>query len=291
VTVALAPQFLLGTSWKMTKTLAEAEAYVEELAEIEVPAELQLFVLPAHTALARVRDRLAPGSRIILGAQNAHWAEDGAFTGEVSMRMARDAGAELVEIGHSERRALFGETDETVAAKVRAALAHGVTPLVCVGEPRAVRDAGAAESFVVAQVLVALSGVPHDAEAGVVVAYEPVWSIGAGGTPATPADVAPVVTAVREAVQRERPSLALAVLYGGSVDEHNAAELVEQVDLDGLFVGRAAWEAAGLARLSAICAVAVRRIADGRDTPEHPGGPARVLYLDHPDERTDREEL
>jgi triosephosphate isomerase len=291
VTVALAPRFLLGTSWKMTKTLAEAEAYVEELAELEVPAGLQLFVLPAHTALARVRDRLSPGSGIVLGAQNAHWADEGAFTGEVSMRMARDAGAELVEIGHSERRSLFGETDETVAAKVQAALAHGLTPLVCVGEPRAVRDAGGAEAFVVAQVRAALSRVPQDAEARVVVAYEPVWSIGVGGTPATPVDVAAVVTAVREVLGRERPSLTLAVLYGGSVDENNAAELVEQVDLDGLFVGRAAWEAAGLARLSAICAVAVRQTTDGRDIPEHPSGQARVLYIDRTDERTDREEL
>lgn len=291
MTVAAAPHFLLGTSWKMTKTLAEAEAYVEELAEVEVPAGLQLFVLPAHTALARVRDRLSPGSGIVLGAQNAHWAEEGAFTGEVSMRMARDAGAELVEIGHSERRNLFGETDETVAAKVEAALAHGLTPLVCVGEPLASRDRGEAAAFVAAQVRAALARVPDDADALVVVAYEPVWSIGVGGTPAGPTDVTPVVAAVREVVGREHPSLTLAVLYGGSVDEHNAAELVEQVDLDGLFVGRAAWEAAGLARLSAICAVAVRHADATGVTPEQPSGSARVAYIDRPDERTDREEL
>ena len=119
----------------MTKTLAEARDFVDRIAPVPVPAGVQPFVLPSHTSLAAVRDRLPADSPVLLGAQNAHWAPDGAWTGEVSMRMAADAGAQLIEIGHSERREHFGETDATVAAKVAAALDHGLTPLVCVGEP------------------------------------------------------------------------------------------------------------------------------------------------------------
>ncbi len=147
---------LVGTSWKMNKTLAEATAYVDELVAAGVPASVEAFILPAHTALAAVRDRLPRDARIRLGAQNAHWAPEGAGTGEVSMRMVRDAGATLVEIGHSERRNQFGETDEDVARKVEAALDHDLTALVCVGEPREVRDAGDPEDYVVTQVRSAL---------------------------------------------------------------------------------------------------------------------------------------
>src|SRR5258705_182698 len=138
----------VGTSWKMNKTLAEADSFVDELLTYTIPRRIRPFVLPSHTALARVRDRLPADSPVLLGAQNAHWAVEGSWTGEISMRMAKDAGATLMEIGHSERREYFGETDRTVAMKVAAAIAHGLIPLICVGEPRAVRDVGGAENFV-----------------------------------------------------------------------------------------------------------------------------------------------
>jgi triosephosphate isomerase len=242
---------LVGTSWKMNKTLAEAVAYVDTLVDAGVPSSVDAFILPAHTALAAVRDRLPHDSGIRLGAQNAHWASEGAGTGEVSMRMVRDAGATLVEIGHSERRAQFGETDEIVARKVAAALAHDLTPLVCVGEPRSVRDAGGAEKYVADQVRAALSLVSGEDAGSVVFAYEPVWAIGEEGSAATPEEVAPVVAAIRRAVAHLEDGAddACCVLYGGSVDEGNAEALLKGSNADGLFIGRAGWSATGFARI------------------------------------------
>ena len=141
----------------MNKTLAEARAYVDELSAYELPEGVQAFLLPPHTALAAVRDALPAGSPILLGAQNAHWAPEGEATGEISMRMAADAGATLIEMGHSERRAHFGETDETVARKAAAAVAYGLTPMICVGEPGPVHQDGQAEAYVEAQLAAALS--------------------------------------------------------------------------------------------------------------------------------------
>ncbi len=245
----------VGTSWKMNKTLAEAASFVDELSAYEVAEGLQPFVLPAHTALASVRDRLPAGSRLLLGAQNAHWADEGAGTGEVSMRMVADAGAVLVEMGHSERRAQFGETDETVAAKAAAALSHDLIPLICVGEPRDVRESGQAQGFIEAQVRAALARVEPTRVGEVLVAYEPIWAIGAGGRPARPEEVAPVMATVAEVLDDVSDgSGARAVLYGGGVDADNAAALLGDPHTDGLFVGRAGWAVAGFIRLLELCA-------------------------------------
>lgn len=240
----------VGTSWKMTKTLGEARAFVDRIAGEVVPTGVQPFVIPPHTALAAVRERLPLDSPVLLGAQNAHWAPEGAWTGEISMAMAADAGARLIEIGHSERRQHFGETDETVAAKTAAALDHDLTPLVCVGEPREVRDAGRAEEFIADQVRAALAWVPAAATGQVLLAYEPIWAIGASGRAAHPDEVAPVlrriVSVVAELTAGERLR---ALLYGGSVSLHNAAELLSDPCTDGLFVGRSAWQADGFLHL------------------------------------------
>lgn len=249
----------VGTSWKMNKTLAEAAAFIDELCAYAVPAGVQPFVLPAHTALASVRDRLPADSPILLGAQNAHWGPEGEGTGEISMRMAADAGATLIEIGHSERREHFGETDHMVSLKVAAAIAHNLVPLVCVGEPRAVRQAGEAESFVAAQVHAALSTLPAATVGQVVIAYEPVWAIGAQGHPGTPEQVAPVLAAIHDVTaQLSGNRSARAVLYGGSVNPDNAADLLNEPHVDGLFVGRAGWSASDLVGLLELCAPRAR---------------------------------
>jgi L-erythrulose 1-phosphate isomerase len=243
----------IGTSWKMTKTLEEARAFSRALAGASFPSGVQPFVLPAHTSLATVRECLPADSPVILGAQNAHWAREGAGTGEISMRMAADAGATLVEIGHSERRAQFGETDETVALKVRAALDAALTPLVCVGEPLSVREGATAEQYVSAQVSAAFSRLRPDEIPLTIVAYEPIWAIGEAGRPAAPAEVAPVMASIRRELARisgERGCLAL--LYGGSVSPDNAAALLRGTAADGLFVGRAAWDVTGFLALVSI---------------------------------------
>jgi triosephosphate isomerase len=245
----------VGTSWKMNKTLAEAAAFVDELLAFPVPPGIQPFVLPAHTALASVRQRVPRDSPLLIGAQNAHWGPEGAGTGEVSMRMVADAGASLVEMGHSERREAFGETDETVAAKAAAAVRAGLTPLVCVGEPLEVRRAGGASDFVAAQVRAALSQLEPADVAGVLVAYEPIWAIGEHGIPATQEQIAPVMALIASTVAEVADGGApLAVLYGGGVDADNAAELLGDPCTDGLFVGRAGWNATGFVELLQLCA-------------------------------------
>lgn len=249
----------IGTSWKMTKTLGEARAYMEHLAGVDFPVEIQPFVIPAHTSLAAARDVLPEGSRVLLGAQNAHWGPEGAGTGEVSMRMVADAGASLVEMGHSERREHHAETDETVALKARAAVDAALTPLICVGEPAEVRDAGLAIDFVSSQVRGALSRLTPVEAAGVIIAYEPIWAIGEFGRPARPAEVAPVMTQIaRVAEEVGRGAGCRALLYGGSVDEANAADLLRVANTDGLFVGRAAWTPEGFLRLAEIAAESAR---------------------------------
>jgi L-erythrulose 1-phosphate isomerase len=254
----------VGTSWKMNKTLAEADSFVDELSTFSIPTGIQPFVLPPHTALARVRDRLPTDSPVLLGAQNAHWAAEGSWTGEISMRMAKDAGATLIEIGHSDRRKHFGETDRIVALKVAAAIAHTLIPLICVGEPSAVRDAGGAEDFVRAQVQSALSELAPADTGQVIIAYEPIWAIGEHGTPATVDQVAGVMALINEVVTTVGDS-ARAVLYGGSVNVGNAAELLSDPNTHGLFIGRAAWEAANFIELLKLCAPMVG-----------PGGPSTI---------------
>ncbi|MBM9468990.1 triose-phosphate isomerase [Nakamurella leprariae] len=251
------PQTWVGTSWKMNKTLAEARTFVDVVTASPPPAGLQPFVLPPHTALAAVRDRLPDNSPYLLGAQNAHWGPEGAGTGEISMRMAKDAGARLIEMGHSERRESFGETDETVALKAAAALDHDLVPLICVGEPRSVREAGEAPTFIAAQVRAALSRVAAERIGQVIVAYEPIWAIGTAGQPATPEQIAPVMAVIAETVDGHgRGSAALALLYGGGVNADNAAAILGDPHTDGLFVGRAGWSPEGFLRLLDLAAAA-----------------------------------
>lgn len=244
----------VGTSWKMTKTLAEGREFARRLAEA-LAAEPRLrervhpFVIPPHTALAAVAAELE-GSGVVVGAQNAHWEDAGAWTGEVSVPQVADAGAGLVEIGHSERREHFNETVATTAAKVAATLRHGLTPLLCVGEPAEVRDAGGSAEHILAQVRGALEGLSEEELGRVLVAYEPIWAIGEHGRPAT----VPELEAPFAALQAEFGSRAAAILYGGSVHQDNAAELLAMDDVDGLFVGRAAWRLEGYLELLRLAA-------------------------------------
>ena len=245
----------IGTSWKMNKTLAEARAFAEGLAAAEIDPRLQPFVIPPFTAVREVKAMLAERP-VKVGAQNMHWADSGAWTGEVSPVMLNDCGLDLVELGHSERRTHFGETDETVALKTEAAVRHGLIPLICIGETAEEKDAGRADVVLKAQVEGALGRLDDGQRAApILLAYEPVWAIGESGTPASPdyADERHArIIEVAEAVTG-RP---LPCLYGGSVNRDNCAELFARPHIDGLFIGRSAWSVDGyldiLARSAAL---------------------------------------
>lgn len=236
----------IGTSWKMNKTLSEGLAFAQSLADAAATIDdrVQPFVIPPFTLVREVKKRLAE-TRIKVGAQNMHWDAAGAWTGEVSPVMLKDCGLDLVELGHSERRAHFGETDRTVGLKTAAAFAHGLTPLVCVGETLAEREAGQAQDVLAAQVDGALSQLGGKATgASLLFAYEPVWAIGVNGIPAS-ADYADAQQALIKHVARRHLGDEPLVLYGGSVNPTNAAEMIRRPHIDGLFIGRSAWEPEG----------------------------------------------
>jgi triosephosphate isomerase len=233
---------LIGTSLKMNLTSSEAATYFDALRPLVVSlTSCELFVLPPFTAIWVARERLR-GSNVSWGAQDVHSEDAGAHTGDVSAPMLADLGCSFVEVGHSERRRAYGETDETVALKVRQVLRHHMTPIVCVGEPRPVGPEAAIE-HVVRQARGGLSLVPKADRERVVIAYEPVWAIGDGASAADPLHIG--------AVHRGLHELAARVIYGGSVDPVAARPILAQAGVDGLFVGRAALDPARFAAIAA----------------------------------------
>ncbi|OLP57709.1 triose-phosphate isomerase [Xaviernesmea oryzae] len=249
-------QIWIGTSWKMNKTLSEALTFAETLkaAHARIDPRIQPFVIPPFTAVREVKAALAQ-TPVKVGAQNMHWEDRGAWTGEISPMMLVDCGLDLVELGHSERREHFGETDATVNKKVKAALRHGLTPLICIGETLEDRESGRAAEVLGREVEGALAGLtPEEAVQPILLAYEPVWAIGEKGIPAT-ADYANARQAEIAAVARGLLGRHVPCLYGGSVNPENCAELIASPDIDGLFIGRSAWQIEGyldiLARVAA----------------------------------------
>ena len=244
----------IGTSWKMNKTLAEARVFAEGLlADPQGDPRIQRFVIPPFTAVREVKAMLKE-TTVMVGAQNMHWADDGAWTGAISPPMLTDCGLDMVELGHSERREHFGETDETVGLKTEAAVRHGLVPLVCIGETLAQREAGHATEVLATQVRGALSKLDEKQKSRpVLFAYEPVWAIGANGMPATPdyadARQAEIIAVAEDVLGRRVPCL-----YGGSVNPGNCAELIACPHIDGLFIGRSAWAVEGYLDILARCA-------------------------------------
>jgi triosephosphate isomerase len=240
---------IIAGNWKMNLTHLEAIALVQKIHYHLRPQDydaVEVVVCPPFTALRSVQT-LLEGDRIPmgLGAQNCHYEEKGAFTGEVSPVMLARLRCSYVIVGHSERRRLFGETDETVSRKARAVLAHGMTPIVCVGETLEERDAGRTEEVVRAQVRAALGGIAPDAVASLVIAYEPVWAIGTGRT-AEPADANAVIGWIRRVVGEMAGREAadrIRIQYGGSVTAGNIAAIMAEPEVDGALVGGASLDA------------------------------------------------
>ena len=250
--------FWVGTSWKMNKTLAEARAFAEGLAAADGARDprIQRFVIPPFTAVREVKAMLAATS-VKVGAQNMHWADEGAWTGEVSPVMLKDCGLDLVELGHSERREHFGETDETVGLKTEAAVRHGLVPLICIGETLADREGGRAGEILAQQVRGALSRLDATQKrAEILLAYEPVWAIGEKGIPAR-ADYADARHAEIAEVAEKILGRRIPCLYGGSVNPQNCEELIACPNIDGLFIGRSAWKVDGYLDILARCAATI----------------------------------
>jgi len=236
---------LIAGNWKMFKTAPEAVALAREIwAEAKNPGAVDVLVAPPFTSLHVVEDVLR-GSAILLSGQNMHWETQGAFTGEISPAMLKTAGCSHVILGHSERRHIFGETDDAVARKTKAALAVDLVPIVCVGETLEERDSGKTEAVVERQVRAALGDLSAEQVASTVIAYEPVWAIGTGRN-ATSAQAQEVHAFIRALVGRTHGAEAAAavrILYGGSVKPENAAELLAAPDVDGALIGGASLKA------------------------------------------------
>ncbi len=240
-------KFLIGSNHKMYKTTAQTLAYLQELQALTcdvAPEDLHLFILPPHTALQTAVQETHNRS-IHIGAQNMCWEDTGQFTGEVSPLFLEELGVSLVMVGHSERRNVFGETDFLVNKKVLAGLAHGFTVLLCVGETAQDKEFGIGSERVREQVKIALAHVEAAQLSNLWIAYEPVWAIGLGGTAAAPEYADSIHRVIRDVLSELYPGAGsqVPVLYGGSIDLGNAPGLLQQPFIDGLFIGRSAWEA------------------------------------------------
>jgi triosephosphate isomerase len=241
--------YVFGTNFKLNQTPAESAAFYRQLARsIEVPPGVDVFALPPLTSLGAVSEIAGdPPHEIWVGAQNAHWAPEGAYTGEVSVRMLQALGVDLVLLGHAERRQHFHEQDVELNRKVLAVLDGGLRVLLAIGETAEERGFGVSAETVLRQLKIGLHGVTADQLPLVNIGYEPVWSIGAGGVPATPEAVEPMAALIRDALGERygEAGRQVPILYGGSVNPDNAGTFTALPNVGGLFIGRAGWTVDG----------------------------------------------
>ncbi|MGP1382696.1 MAG: triose-phosphate isomerase [Thainema sp.] len=235
-------KIVIAGNWKMFKTQVETQEFLQGFMPLlsETPEEREVVLCAPFTDLGTLSRNLH-GSRIKVGAQNVHWEETGAFTGEVSAPMLTEIGVRYVVIGHSERRQYFGETDETVNLRLKAAQSHGLTPILCVGESKAQRDAGETEKIISQQLEKDLVDVD---QANLVIAYEPIWAIGTGDT-CESGEANRVIGLIRSQLTNKDVS----IQYGGSVKPGNVDEIMAQPEIDGALVGGASLEPESFARI------------------------------------------
>ena len=241
---------VIAGNWKMNKTPAEAAALIDEMKPLVKDADCDVVICVPYVDLQTALEKTA-GTNIKVGAENCHWAESGAFTGEISAKMLTSMGVEYVVIGHSERRTYFGDTDETVKDRVRAALDAGMTVILCVGEYEKQRLQGVTFEVVASQTKIALGGVSKDELSKIIIAYEPVWAIGTGLT-ATPEQANEVNAFIRKTIEDlydKEAADAFVVQYGGSMNAKNADELLAKPDIDGGLIGGASLKAEDFATI------------------------------------------
>lgn len=243
---------VVAGNWKLNKNLADSKALAGEVAEaVKGLRGVEVVVSPVGLYLSAVVETLR-GTEVAVSAQNMHWAESGAYTGEVSPTMLKDIGCTHVILGHSERREYFGEDDDLINQKVRSALSHDLTPIFCFGETLEEREAGKTKARVDHQIRAGLDGVSSDDLTRVILAYEPVWAIGTGRT-ATPEQAQEVHQHIRALLSDmfgTDIAAKIRILYGGSVKADNAAELISQPDIDGALVGGASLKTADFSAIA-----------------------------------------
>lgn len=236
---------IIAGNWKMNNTIADTKALVKDLIPLVKDAKCDVVICTPYTDLAAAVEATA-GTNIKVGAENVHWAEKGAFTGEISAKMLTELGVEYVIIGHSERRQYFGETDETVNMRVKAALAAGLKPIICVGELLEERESGKTAEVVTRQTEAAFKDIDKDELDNIVIAYEPVWAIGTGKT-ATAQDANDTIKVIRDTMaELYCPRCAeerVRIQYGGSMNPKNASELMAMPEIDGGLIGGASLKA------------------------------------------------
>lgn len=235
---------IIAGNWKMNTTIKEGLELVEEIKRAKLNEDVEVVLCVPFTSLLEIKKSLK-GTNIKLGAQNMHWEDSGAYTGEISPLMLKDIGVDYCIIGHSERRQYFNETDITVNRKIKAALKHSIKPIVCVGETLEQRENNMEKEVVKTQVLAALEGIEKDDLENIVIAYEPVWAIGTGKT-ASADDANKMIGFIRDVIgqkygdEKEK----IRIQYGGSVKPNNIKELMEKEEIDGALVGGASLKAA-----------------------------------------------
>ena len=241
---------IIAGNWKMNMTPSQAKELVTDLIPLVKDAACDVVVCPPYVDIALVAE-LVKGTNIQVGAQNIHWAEKGAFTGEISAAMLKEAGAAYAIIGHSERRQYFGETDETVNSRTKAALAASIVPIICVGESLEQRENGETDAVVSGQVKADLADIPGEAVAGLVIAYEPIWAIGTGKT-ATDEQANETIGLIRETIASlygQAVADQVRIQYGGSMNPKNVKGLMAQPQIDGGLIGGASLKAADFAQV------------------------------------------
>lgn len=242
-------KFYFGTNTKMTKTIQDTENFLRRLSKLTndiSEKDTELFVIPSYTALDRGKSLLREiNSKIKLGAQNMCWEDNGQFTGEISPKMLDEVGIDIVMVGHSERRHIFGENDEIEGKKIKKAAEAGFIPLLCIGETKEQKDYGISDEILAIQLKIGLSGLSEEQVRNTWIAYEPVWAIGVNGIPANADYVQGRHLRIRDVVEDmfKNNGRDVPVFYGGSINNKNAVELVKMPDIDGLFIGRSAWDA------------------------------------------------
>ncbi|MDD5823619.1 MAG: triose-phosphate isomerase [Firmicutes bacterium] len=246
---------LIAGNWKMNKTIAEAKEFAEAVKGCELSKHTELAILAPFTQIAALKEALKD-TDIKVGAQNVHHEPSGAYTGEVSVAMLKELGVDYCIVGHSERRQYFGETDATVNIKLKALIAEGISPILCVGEPLAARQMGQHLTFVGSQLVTDLAGLSDKEMEQLVIAYEPIWAIGTGetATPEQAAEMCGLIRGIVEGLYCDRDIIAehIQILYGGSMKPENAADLLAKEDIDGGLIGGASLKVDSFLELATI---------------------------------------